>query len=226
MTVSRTVPSRRTPKCRITPSFFAPSASMARCDRKLNPSVRSPTTLHRSASNAWRQQQELARRVDVRALTALRVERVPDLHAVEIGYDVVITRRADDGVGGQVAHGPRQHVPIRLPLERIGHVRPHGVRRRHGHEPELPQSAVSCNRCESVVMLFGERLEPDAAAFENGRLHVDHGARVHTKRRDGKGQAQIGSCPLVAKAGRLCEEVVPLRNARRPRRRPAVVLDG
>jgi len=52
ITVSRTVPSRRTPQCRMTPSFFAPSPSIARCERKLKPSVRSPTTLQPSVSKA------------------------------------------------------------------------------------------------------------------------------------------------------------------------------
>src|SRR5881394_794255 len=53
ITISRAVPSRRMPKWRMTPSRFAPSASMARCDRKLKLSVRSPTTLHPRVSNAW-----------------------------------------------------------------------------------------------------------------------------------------------------------------------------
>jgi hypothetical protein len=34
MTTSRAEPSRRVPKCRMMPSFFAPSASNARCDAK------------------------------------------------------------------------------------------------------------------------------------------------------------------------------------------------
>jgi len=52
MTVSRMVPSRRIAWPRITPSFFAPRRSMARCDAKLKLSVRQPTTLQPSASNA------------------------------------------------------------------------------------------------------------------------------------------------------------------------------
>lgn len=52
MTESRTLPSRRSEWCRRTPSFFAPSRSMARCERKLNGSVRKATTLHSSVSNA------------------------------------------------------------------------------------------------------------------------------------------------------------------------------
>jgi hypothetical protein len=52
ITESRTVPSRLAQWCRMTPSFFAPSASMARCEVKLKLSVRSPTTLQSSSSNA------------------------------------------------------------------------------------------------------------------------------------------------------------------------------
>src|SRR6266850_6006892 len=53
ITTSRALPSRRMPKWRITPSFLAPRASMARCDRKLKLSVRRPTTLQPSVSKAW-----------------------------------------------------------------------------------------------------------------------------------------------------------------------------
>src|SRR5689334_3510007 len=42
------------------------------------------------------EQDQLARRVDVRALAALRVPRPADLDAIDRGHDVVITRRADD----------------------------------------------------------------------------------------------------------------------------------
>src|SRR6185503_2031756 len=43
-----------------------------------------------------REEQELAGRVDVGPLPALRVPRVADLDAVDRGHDVVIARRADD----------------------------------------------------------------------------------------------------------------------------------
>src|SRR5476651_1688491 len=43
-----------------------------------------------------REQEPLARRVDVRPLTAGGVPRVPDLHAIDRRHDVVIARRADD----------------------------------------------------------------------------------------------------------------------------------
>ena len=52
ITVSRTLPSRRGQWWRMTPSFFAPSASIARCERKLKLSVRRPTTLHSTFSKA------------------------------------------------------------------------------------------------------------------------------------------------------------------------------
>src|SRR5947207_1427438 len=52
ITLSRTEPSRRGQWCRRMPSFFAPSASIARCERKLKLSVRRPTTLQPRLSNA------------------------------------------------------------------------------------------------------------------------------------------------------------------------------
>src|SRR5262245_27418456 len=60
-------------------------------------------------------QQQLARRVDVAALAALRVPGPADLDAIGRRNDVVVTRAADDGVGLQVAHRPRQHVAVLLP---------------------------------------------------------------------------------------------------------------
>ncbi len=53
ITVSRTVPSRRGAWWRITPSFLAPSASIAACEVKLKPSVRKPTTRQPRTSKAW-----------------------------------------------------------------------------------------------------------------------------------------------------------------------------
>src|SRR5262249_33452923 len=53
ITVSRMLPSRRGQWWRITPSFFAPSASMARCERKLKLSVRRPITLQPAFSNPY-----------------------------------------------------------------------------------------------------------------------------------------------------------------------------
>src|SRR5215470_3077928 len=53
ITESRTVPSRRAAWWRITPSFFAPSFSIASCERKLKLSVRRPTTAHPRPSKAW-----------------------------------------------------------------------------------------------------------------------------------------------------------------------------
>ncbi len=52
ITVSRTEPSRRSAWWRMTPSFFAPSAAIARCEAKLKLSVRSPTTAQPSVSKA------------------------------------------------------------------------------------------------------------------------------------------------------------------------------
>ena len=46
------VPSRRIAWPRITPSFFAPSRSIARCEAWLKLSVRQPTTLQPSVSKA------------------------------------------------------------------------------------------------------------------------------------------------------------------------------
>ena len=102
----------------MTPSFFAPSASIARCEAKLKLSVRRPTTWQPSASNACVEQQQLACGVDVAALPASRVPGVADLDAVESAHDVVIARAADDRVRRELAYRPRQHVAGALARER------------------------------------------------------------------------------------------------------------
>src|SRR2546430_9478607 len=121
------------------------------------------------------EQQQLAGRVDVRPLPALRLPGVPDLHTIDHHYDVVIARRTDDGAARQVAHGPGEHVTVALPLERVGHVGTHALRRRDGDEPQLPQAAIGRRSRERVVVLFSQRLETDAAPLEHDGLHVDHG---------------------------------------------------
>src|SRR5437879_13176250 len=88
------------------------------------------------------EQEQLAGRVDVRPLTALRIPGVPDLHAIDAANDVVITRRADDGAARQIPYGPGEHVTVPLPLERVGHVSPHALGRGDGDEPQLPQAAT------------------------------------------------------------------------------------
>src|SRR5215208_1915428 len=72
ITLSRTVPSRRAAWWRRTPSRLAPSASIARCERKLKLSVRRPTTLQPTASKAWVR----SRSLDA-VLTWLRCQRAP-----------------------------------------------------------------------------------------------------------------------------------------------------
>src|SRR6266704_4943939 len=71
-----------------------------RLDRALRAKIEivGPQAHHRASQRVEgvAEQQELAGRVDVRALAALRVPRVTDLHAVHRGQDVVVARRADD----------------------------------------------------------------------------------------------------------------------------------
>src|SRR6185436_11746577 len=112
-----------------------------------------------------REQQQLAARVDVAALPALRVPRVADLDAVDVGDDVVETRAADDRTRRDIAHGPRQHAAFALPRERGLDIGLRFGRRRHGREPELPQRAVGCGSRELAFVLHAERLEPHAVAF-------------------------------------------------------------
>ena len=63
------------------------------------------------------EKEQLAYRVDGRALVAFRIPGVADFHAVDIGNNVVVSGRADNRSGLQFAHNPWQHVAVALPLE-------------------------------------------------------------------------------------------------------------
>ena len=124
------------------------------------------------------EQQQLARGVDVRALPALRVPRVADLHAIDARNDVVIASRADDLPARQVAHRPREHESGALTLQRVGDVRVHSIRRRRRDEPELPEPSVGNGDFQRVAVRVRERLQPYAAPFENDRRWCDHAQRI------------------------------------------------
>src|SRR5205085_8473843 len=65
------------------------------------------------------EEQQLARRVDMAFLPALRVPRVADLDALGILDDVVVAGAADDGATRELAHDEGQHVPRLLAGERL-----------------------------------------------------------------------------------------------------------
>src|SRR5467141_1504977 len=85
-----------------------------------------------------REKQQLASGIDVAALPALRVPGVADLDAVGGRDDVVITGAADNLAALQLAHGPRQHVAVPLPLQRFFDIDAGLLGPGHGSEPELP----------------------------------------------------------------------------------------
>ena len=147
-----------------------------------------------------RQQQKLADRVDRRTLTALRVPGEADLHAVDGRDDVVVPRAADNRSRRQLADRPRQHVPGLLPFQRVVYIGPGRVRMRHGREPQLPQPAVGGRGQQPAEMIQRQRLEPDAVAFENDGLRMNHAEALvdphYTKRPQPRG-------PLLRRARRL-----------------------
>ncbi len=87
---------------------------------------------------SMRQQQQLARRVDAGSLATLRVPRVSDLDPIGCRHDIVIARAARDGVGGEVAYCPRQHVTGALSLERSVDVAARTRWLGYRGKPELP----------------------------------------------------------------------------------------
>ena len=81
----------------------------------------------------------------------------------------------------EIAHDPRTHVAVALPLKRGGDVGAHAVWSRHRREPQFPQAAVGRGRHKPVVMVIGQRLEPEGSPFERRRSHVDHAQQATRK---------------------------------------------
>ena len=111
----------------------------------------------------------------------LRVPGVADLDAIDARHDVVVAGGADDGAGGGVAHHPGEHVTVALAGERVGDVGPGLAGRGDRGEPQPPQLAVRRGGGERVVMVDGERLEPDAVALEGDGAKLDHEAAPRTR---------------------------------------------
>jgi len=101
------------------------------------------------------EQQQLASRVDVGSLAALRVPGVADLHAIDSGNDVVIARRTDDSAAFQLPHSPREHMAQFLAVKSLGDITAHTVGSGDGCEPQLPQAAIGGGGSQAIVMLVG-----------------------------------------------------------------------
>src|SRR5438445_13816069 len=94
-----------------------------RLDRPLRPKIEvvRPQAHHLATERVEgvAEQQQLAGCVDVRALAALRVPRVPDLHAIDRGSDIVIAGRADDEAASEGPYRPGVHVSLSLTSLRV-----------------------------------------------------------------------------------------------------------
>ena len=196
ITESRTVPSLRMVWCRSTPSFFAPSASIARWDAEVE--IVGAQADHLASERVERvpQQEQLASGIDMRPLRALPVPGMTDLDAVDRAHDVVVAGRPDDRAGCLVAHHPRQHVTGPLPLERIADVAAHAARQRHGGVPQLPQPSVGCRGFETVVVSLAERLQSNTAALEHYWLDVNHAGQFNCQIPTAKFQLVVGGWEL------------------------------
>ena len=102
------------------------------------------------------------------------------------------------GAGGGVAHHPGQHVAVALARERVGDVGPGLAGRGNRGEPQAPQLAVRRRGGERVVMIGGERLEPDAVALEGDGAKLDH--EVAPRSRGGSGHRGRNFCTRIPNA--------------------------
>src|SRR5262247_566677 len=104
----------------------------------------------------------------------LGVPRITDFDAIDRGSDVVVTRATDDLACGQLAHRPWKHMPLLLTGERFANVRFCLAWLRNGREPQFPKFAIGrCGR-QIVMMLVGQRLQPNPESFKVYRLNYDH----------------------------------------------------
>jgi hypothetical protein len=123
-----------------------------------------------------REQEELARTIDVASLPFRAVPRVPDFDPVDVAHDVVIARRSGDRPARQIPHRPREHLPRFLTRERIRDVGSSRFGCWHRSVPELPESAIAGSRRETVPMIATQWLESDAVALECDWKWCDHKA--------------------------------------------------
>jgi hypothetical protein len=65
-------------------------------------------------------------------------------------------------------------MPLLLTGERFANVRLCLTRLRNGSEPQLPKFAVCRGGRQIVVMLVGQRLQPNSETFKLNRLNNDH----------------------------------------------------
>src|SRR5882762_3882317 len=122
------------------------------------------------------EKQQLADRVHVAALPALRVPGVADLDTVGGRDDVVITSAADNLAATQLAHGPRQHVAVPLPLQRFFDIDAGLLGPGHGGEPQLPQSSIGRCACQLFFVEMGKGLELHPVTLQGDRSRLDQAA--------------------------------------------------
>src|SRR5467141_5217021 len=122
------------------------------------------------------EKQQLADRVHVRALAALRVPGVADLDAVGGRDDVVIAGAADNLADLKLAHRPRQHVAVPLPLQRLFDIDVGLLGLGHGGEPQFPQSSIGRCACQLFSVQMGKRLELHPVTLQGDRSRLDQAA--------------------------------------------------
>src|SRR5438445_4912345 len=122
------------------------------------------------------EKQQLADRVHLRALAALRVPGVADLDAVGGRDDVVITGAADNLAAVQLAHGPGQHVAVPLALQRFFYIGAGLLGLGHGGEPQLPQPSVGRCAYQFILVEMGKRLELHPVTLQGDRSRPDQAA--------------------------------------------------
>src|SRR5574341_65635 len=140
------------------------------------------------------EQQQLAGGVDVTALPALPIPGVTNLHAINLGDDVVIARGADDCAARQLPHSPGQHMPILLAGERVGDVCPRLLRFRNRSEPKFPEFAISRRDSQLILVFISQRLQTDAVVLKCNRVDIDHRSVV------GRYVPNVQKCPSMSRA--------------------------
>jgi hypothetical protein len=65
-------------------------------------------------------------------------------------------------------------MPLLLTGERFANISLSLTWLRNGREPQLPKFAIGRGGRQIVVMLVGQRLQPDSVSFKFNRLNYDH----------------------------------------------------
>lgn len=128
------------------------------------------------------QEKQLAGGIHVAPLAALSIPRVSNLHALDLGDDVVISGASHNETAFQFPNCPREHVASLLAGEGLFDVRLSGLGAGDAGEPKLPKLPIRGSVAQVGSVGEFQGLEPHAVTFEDDGSGGNQGGEFTTRR--------------------------------------------